>query len=46
MRVRQMAASLFEQLEQDIEFPLLPYTSGRVGAVDPVRDAGEVGYGT
>jgi hypothetical protein len=39
-----LAASLFEiSLRQDIKIPLLPSTTGRVGAVDPVRDAGEVG---
>jgi hypothetical protein len=30
--------------ETDIQFPSLPSTTGRVGAVDPVRDDGEVGH--
>ncbi len=38
-----LAAWVFE--EQEIKIPLLPSTTGRVGAVDPVRDAGEVGHG-
>src|SRR5436309_2300937 len=35
------AASLFESTSK---FPLLPSTTGRVEAVDPVRGAGEVGH--
>jgi hypothetical protein len=41
--VRQLAAS---QFEKELKIPLLPSTTGRVGAADPVRDAGEVGHGT
>jgi hypothetical protein len=40
MNAALMAARSFE----DYKFPLLPTPRAR-GAVDPVRDAGEVGYG-
>jgi hypothetical protein len=43
--MRLLAASFFETQFKNrvIKIPLLPSTTGRVGAVDPVRDAGEVG---
>src|SRR6478672_7119908 len=45
MSIRLHVASgrmVFE--EQEIKIPHLPSTTGRVGAVDPVRDVGEVGH--
>jgi hypothetical protein len=44
--ILRTAAAIGRMFFPDIEFPLLPFTSGQVGAVDPVRDVGEVGHGT
>ncbi|MEA2166348.1 MAG: hypothetical protein QOK37_4475 [Thermoanaerobaculia bacterium] len=41
--VRQLASLIFDEFTEDTKIPLLPSTTGRVGAVDPVRDDGEVG---
>ncbi len=37
---------MFIDLKRDDKFPLLPFTTGQVGAVDPVRGVGGVSHGT
>jgi len=41
--MRQLAVS---NLKTNSKIPLLPSTTGRVGAADPVRDISAVGHGT